>query len=702
MKTHRSILAAMLLGAVILAGTGSGAAASGTLDSTATFHINDTGGDCPAIGTWDAPSGTCKLNTDIKFDGSWTSGTGIQIDSDGVTLDGNGHTITGPFNEGIGIFERQFVTVRNLQITGFDFGAVLMSTRGCNLTGNNINSNGDVGIQFVGTLSDHNFVTGNTISSNFNTGIRLIGSARNTISGNSLSSRADGVEFYNGSGNNIIRDNDIGSSGVGAYIYSSDGNLFYHNRFLGNTTQARVDSGSGNSFNLPVEGNNGGGNYWSDWTGPDADQDGIVDNAYAFTGGWDFRPLTSESSWPRSYYWNWYDALTARDWVLMSNPAGSQGDQTLDLSIGGMPRDLPAGGSLAPGVVMSAQYPGLMAGPVRVASRSTSGRAIVSQRSLWGDSLEEVQGQDLDALSDHFYWPWYDGLTGGVTDWILVTNPSATETVRAGISFINQEDGQNVFEIRDLAPGENWTPTFPGKMGGPVEVMAYAPGGNWTDEGRDVIASQRVLSNGGTSFNEVPGIPASSISNDYLWSWYDNLSAGYSDWILISNPSYQYPVSYQIKIGGVVLPGGTGTIAPRSTVAPTFPGRQDGPVEVIASAPVIATQRTTAGPSFEEVPGVSRGSLAADYHWTWYDNQSPGSTNWILVANPGDTAADFQIKIAGTAQSCDNCTVPAHGRVFRTFPGVMGGPVEVSSSSPVVASQRELWNGYFNEVPGVR
>ena len=129
-----------------------------------------------------------------------------------------------------------------------------------------------------------------------------------------------------------------------------------------------------------------------------------------------------------------------------------------------------------------------------------------------------------------------------------------------------------------------------------------------------------------------------------------------------------------------------------------------GPVEVTASANVIASQRVIFGPSFEEVPGYPSSALTTDYHWTWYDQKSAGSTNWVLVANPGDTQVTYQIKIAGQVMPTtlgNPGTIPAHGKVAPTFPGTMDGPVEVvSNGGNVIASQRVLWNGFFNEVLG--
>ncbi len=106
------------------------------------------------------------------------------------------------------------------------------------------------------------------------------------------------------------------------------------------------------------------------------------------------------------------------------------------------------------------------------------------------------------------------------------------------------------------------------------------------------------------------------------------------------------------------------------------------------------------GSAFNEVPGIPASSLSDDYLWTWYDNADPGSTNWVLIANPGTVPVTYQIKIAGKNVPRGSGTIPAGGRVTPTFPGLMAGPVEVTASDNVMASQRVTWNGYFNEVLG--
>lgn len=65
--------------------------------STKFIKDNATGGDCSTIGIWDSSTKTCTLTKDLNET--------IQIDSDGITVDGNGHTSTGS-QTGSGIYFR--------------------------------------------------------------------------------------------------------------------------------------------------------------------------------------------------------------------------------------------------------------------------------------------------------------------------------------------------------------------------------------------------------------------------------------------------------------------------------------------------------------------------------------------------------------------------------------------------------------------
>lgn len=345
----------------------------------------------------------------------------------------------------------------------------------------------------------------------------------------------------------------------------------------------------------------------------------------------------------------WYDNVYGANWVLFANPAAATGDAWFDLSVAGAVQALPGNGQVSAGGTLAVRYPGLMGGPVDAGFHAQS-PALVSQRVLWaGNSLEEVVGADTKKLSDHFFWTWYDMQSPGFKNWVLVANPGANPVFyRIKLAGTERASGA-------IAPGAEITPTFPGVMGGPVELEAWADAVGGTVPA-NVMASQRVLMNNDTDFTEVPGIPATGLSGDYLWNWCD--ATGGSDWVLVANPPGDAAANiwYQVYIGGVLRSDGTvqpgvsckGPVADNGNSTPEFPVYGEGPVEVktfsdascTAPANAIASQRVTWGPSFEEVPGLSAGAISNTYHWTWYDqDEGPGVTNWVLVANPATPLA---------------------------------------------------------------
>ena len=454
------------------------------------------------------------------------------------------------------------------------------------------------------------------------------------------------------------------------------------------------------------------------------------------------------------YYFPWYDSKNMSSWLLMANPSGAGGELGFDLSVGGGDLDLsgaalkapacPSGqceaGEVPPGMSITPIFSGLMGGPVTVSAFNCKG--IISERSLMGSSFEEVLGTDESRLSGDFYWTWYDEKSPGFTNWILVANPpSASGDVYYEVKIAGQVMGQSQANPGVIAPGKDVTPTFPGIIGGPVEVTscssAFDQHGACGGSSPGVLASQRVLSNFGAAFNEVPGVAASELSGDYLWTWYDEKSPGFADWVMVANPSASDSVYYQVKVGGQVMPGdgpgakpnNPGVVPPLGFVTPQFPGLMGGPVEVTScssafdqygncpgtSPNVVASQRSIAGPSFEEVPGYPVSALTGDYHFSWYDMHSPGSANWVMITNPSASGdVYYQVKIAGQVMATSPINPGVIGplsRVTPLFPGVIGGPVEITawSGDPdpakgtpanVMVSQRVLWNGFFNEVLG--
>ena len=137
---------------------------------------------------------------------------------------------------------------------------------------------------------------GNEISDNTGYGVALAGwgTMNNLFTANAIRGNDQGCRVSGPNANaNTFRENTIAANAVGVAVTlnasgDNSGNLFYRNNFAGNTLQATDASLGGNAWDngLPD-----GGNWWSDWTAPDADHDGFVDAAYVFTGGQDDYPF---------------------------------------------------------------------------------------------------------------------------------------------------------------------------------------------------------------------------------------------------------------------------------------------------------------------------------------------------------------------------------------------------------------------------
>ncbi len=652
-----------------------------------TYTIDASGTGCSGAFSWDAGTKTCTLNQDLSVSGSAIKITGSSLPSEPFTLNGAGHTLTGDGSAGnYGVYAEDGAQ-QGLQVINF-----------------NIN--------------------------NFDEGISFLGAASGSILGNNITGCTNGIVLTQSANTNDVFYNTLKSSSKnGVWVLNSNSNSMYFNNFISNAAQAAVTGTSTGNFTSE--------NYWDSWSTPPncvPSNGGIYACAapYSFTGGSDNMPLVLQDYFNR-YDWSWYDNVGGDDWVLLGNrplrdmhtpftpftPFTSSSGFFFNLNIANTQQSLPAlagggPGYVDPGNIITTKYLDLKTGPVSaVASWPAAGSPIASQRILWpkgGNSLEEVPGTQGDALDSQFYWTWYDMQSSGFSDQILISDPNSF-----AVSYSIKIAG-SVVQTGTIAAGDKVTPTFAGVMGGPVEVEANDGSGHRAV----VMASQRVLSNNGSAFNELPGQPGSTLGSDYFWTWYDMQSTGANDWVLIANPNDPggAQIYYKIFIAGNQVAQG-GPIAPGGNVAPTFPGTMNGPVEVktysdpdfTTAANSIASQRSIFGPSFEEVPGCNyyRG---CGYDWTWYDERSPGAQNWVLVANVSATdtitaTVSFIDKTTGTLQSASRDLAP-YGHWTPDFPGKMGGPVRVSAidktnpglGAAIMASQRVLWNGYFNEVLG--
>ena len=137
---------------------------------------------------------------------------------------------------------------------------------------------------------DFNRILNNNVTGNTWGGIIIRdGSHNNAISGNNVKANNHGIEIYDNCDNNTIDNNlIINNYGNGGWDRSSScqNNLWYNNYFDNPGVRNALESGTGNFWD-----NGTIGNYWSDYSGVDANDDGIGDTPYILEDVIDYFPI---------------------------------------------------------------------------------------------------------------------------------------------------------------------------------------------------------------------------------------------------------------------------------------------------------------------------------------------------------------------------------------------------------------------------
>ena len=179
----------------------------------------------------------------------------IVVERDNVVLNGAGYRLQGDGNEnGITLSDISNTTVKNLKLSSFNIGIVVMGSNNNKISENTITNN------FRGldlTASENNTISENYIANN-NDGIALENMYNNIIE-NTITNNTNIGIFLNGAGYNNIIGNDITKNSRGILVHICYNNVIYHNNFVNNTNHVETDDSNG------IWDNGEEGNYWSDY-----------------------------------------------------------------------------------------------------------------------------------------------------------------------------------------------------------------------------------------------------------------------------------------------------------------------------------------------------------------------------------------------------------------------------------------------------
>ncbi|MEM2567032.1 MAG: NosD domain-containing protein [Candidatus Bathyarchaeia archaeon] len=197
---------------------------------------------------------------------------GIIVEKSNIIINGSNHTIYG-YSDGCGVYLKEVrnVTIKDLRIENFKFGAFLYAASQCKFYGNTLINNTQYGL---GIQSSSNVtVSNNVIAENTNYGISIWGHSQDIflkrnkiiksdlagilisnsisviISKNDVSENVDGILLYNATNNMIIENNITRNKHSGIEIVlASSGNKIYHNNFINNSFHATTFYGPINAW----------------------------------------------------------------------------------------------------------------------------------------------------------------------------------------------------------------------------------------------------------------------------------------------------------------------------------------------------------------------------------------------------------------------------------------------------------------------
>ncbi len=221
-----------------------------------------------------------SYNSIIENSANGNSQVGIYLYSDSDFNNISSNIITNN-RQGIEIYGSYYNDILKNEVDGSLIHGILLENGGYNsIYENTVIYNGDQGIRIWSSTFET--IYNNTINNN-NYGIRIINGEDCNILANEIDQNNYGLfldQQFAGLDNNLISENLFSNCNFEGLKITTSPNLIFLNNFTGNPSIAHaIDDDQNNTWD-----NGTIGNYWDDYGGFDADDNGIGDTPYDITG----------------------------------------------------------------------------------------------------------------------------------------------------------------------------------------------------------------------------------------------------------------------------------------------------------------------------------------------------------------------------------------------------------------------------------
>lgn len=254
------------------------------MDATYTIRTPE-GGDCGRIGTWEPQTRTCTLDRDLE------NGATLWIRDDAITMDGNGHRMTGgETGRAVTIIGASRVALVRLVIEGYEEAVYAHKVTRSSLSELTIRGTSGHAIHLTGE-ANYNAIINNDVGPSKMHGIATWFSHGNLIANNRIRQTVDAIRLQSSDGNVIVL-NEVAESEIeGVDLHLSSANRVFLNSILETKALPILDDGPGaNLYYLGL-----GGNFFAKYDSAagcnDQNGDGLCDAEFKFAIGADQRPL---------------------------------------------------------------------------------------------------------------------------------------------------------------------------------------------------------------------------------------------------------------------------------------------------------------------------------------------------------------------------------------------------------------------------